>query len=146
MAGKATILLVEDDVGDAYFLKRVLDRVLANCALSIVSSHDEAVQYLVGEGKYADRVAHGMPSLILLDLWLAERSGLDFLQWLKGHPQHRVIPVVVYTQDVDPADLRRAYEMGANAVIRKRLSFDAALATMKTTARFWLEECQLVRE
>lgn len=141
MAGRTTILVVEDDPADAYFLEKAFDRVLANCAVHRVCDGEEARAYLQGLGKYAERSKYPLPSVILLDLRMPRMNGFEFLKWLREDANLKVIPAVVYSSSDNPADVRRAYEMGANSFLHKRLSMNAVQETMRSFARYWLEDC-----
>jgi CheY-like chemotaxis protein len=141
MAGRTTILVVEDDPADAYFLEKAFERILANCAVHRVCDGEEAKAYLQGVGKYADRKAFPLPSVILLDLRMPRMNGFEFIQWLRSEPELRIIPTVIYSSSENPSDIRKAYEMGANSFLHKRLSMNAVQETMRSFARYWLEDC-----
>ena len=141
MAGRATILIVEDDSADALFLEKAFERILANCAVQRATDGEDARAYLQGTGKYEDRRAYPLPSVILLDLRMPKMDGFQFLAWLRNDPNLKIIPAVVYSSSDNPADVRRAYEMGANSFLHKRLSMNATQETMRSFARYWLEDC-----
>lgn len=141
MAGRTTILVVEDDAADAYFVEKAFERILANCAVHRVCDGEEAKAYLQGTGKYADRRAFPLPSVILLDLRMPRMNGFEFLAWLRSDPNLKIIPTVVYSSSENPADVRKAYEAGANSFLHKRLSMNAVQETMRSFARYWLEDC-----
>jgi len=141
MAGRATILVVEDDPSDAYFLEKAFQRILANCAFHRVCDGEEAKTYLQGAEKYSDRRIFPLPSVILLDLRMPRMNGFEFLTWLRSDATLKIIPTVVYSSSENPADVRKAYEMGANSFLHKRLSMHAVQETMRSFARYWLEDC-----
>lgn len=141
MAGRATILVIEDDAADAYFLEKAFERVLANCGVHRVCDGEEARAYLAGTAKYADRRAYPLPSVILLDLRMPRMNGFEFLAWLRNEPELKIIPAVVYSSSENPLDVRKAYELGANSFLHKRLSMNAVQDTMRSFARYWLEDC-----
>src|ERR1041384_1071639 len=141
MAGRTTILIVEDDAADAYFLEKAFERILANCALHRVCDGEEARADLQGIGKYANRREFPLPSVILLDLRMPRMNGFEFLAWLRAQPELGILPTVVYSSSENPADIRKAYELGANSFLQKRLSMNAVHETMKSFARYWLEDC-----
>ena len=141
MASRATILIAEDDAADAYFLEKALERVLANCAVHRVTDGEQAKTYLQGIGQYGDRKVYPLPSVILLDLRMPRMNGFEFLAWLRSDPDLKIIPAVVYSSCDNPADIKRAYEMGANSFLHKRISMNAVQETMRSFARYWLEDC-----
>ena len=141
MASRTSILVVEDDSADAFFLEKAFQRILANCAVNRVGDGEEAKAFLQGVGKYADRRAFPLPSVILLDLRMPRMNGFEFLAWLRSDPALKIIPTVVYSSSENPADVRKAYEMGANSFLHKRLSMNAVHETMRSFARYWLEDC-----
>ena len=141
MASRTSILVVEDDSADAFFLEKAFERILANCVVQRVNDGEEAKAYLQGAGKYEDRRAFPLPSVILLDLRMPRMNGFEFLAWLRSDPALKIIPAVVYSSSENPADVRKAYEMGANSFLHKRLSMNAVQETMRSFARYWLEDC-----
>ena len=84
-----------------------------------------------------------MPSLLLLDLKLPRRSGLEVLQWLEGQPQLQPMVVVVLTSSRENADLRRAYALGANSYLVKPVDFDDLLQMVKTLNLYWMRMNEL---
>jgi CheY-like chemotaxis protein len=115
-----TILLVEDDSNDVLLLQRAFRRAGLTHALQVVTDGDQAVAYLTGQGQYNDRTAHPIPSLILLDLKLPRRSGLEVLAWLRGESSDvKKLPVIVLTSSRLSEDVDRAYALGANSYMAK---------------------------
>ena len=70
------ILFVEDDPNDALLLQRALQRVCGSVPLQRVAHGGEALAYLQGEGKYADRTAHPRPTLLIMDLKMPVMGGI----------------------------------------------------------------------
>lgn len=95
------ILIVEDDANDVLLLHRAFQKANIVVPLQTVSHGDDAVAYLAGEGVYADRERYPPPVLVLLDLKLPRRSGLEVLEWIRGQGGLRRLPVVVLTRS-DP--------------------------------------------
>jgi len=115
-----TILLVEDDSNDVLLLQRAFRRAGLMHALQIVTDGDQAVSYLNGDGEFADRQAHPLPALVLLDLKLPRRSGLEVLEWLRNQPENlKALPVIVLTSSRLSEDVDRAYGLGANSYMAK---------------------------
>jgi CheY-like chemotaxis protein len=130
--------LVEDNIDDVILIERAFEKARIVNPLHIVGDGDEALDYLGGRGKYRDRAAHPLPALILLDLKLPRRSGLDVLTWLRAEPSVKRIPVVVLTSSREGVDVDRAYELGVNSYLCKPVAFDALLEMIKTLKVYWL--------
>jgi len=87
-----TILLAEDDGNYALRLKGALKANGWKNPIQIVSNGREAIKYLQGEDKYADRTTYGFPSVMFLDIKMPRGTGFDVLLWVKGHPLFSVLP------------------------------------------------------
>ena len=133
-----TILLVEDNPDDVLLLKRAFKKAGLPHALQIASHGEEALDYLAGDGRYADRDKHPFPALMLLDLQLPRRSGHEVLEWLRAQDDLRRLPVVVLTSSREPTDINRAYDLGANSYLVKPVSFDALLEMVQVLERYWI--------
>ena len=113
------ILLVEDNEDDVFLTERAFAQAGCTNLLRVVMDGEEAVNYLAGEGKFADRAEHPFPSLILLDLKLPYRSGLEILSWMRSNGILGKTTVAVLTSSNEPNDLKRAYELGTNTYLVK---------------------------
>ena len=133
-----SILLVEDNEDDALLVQRSMRRAGANCGIERLVDGAAAVRYLAGEGEFADRNRFPLPSLILLDLKLPLKNGFEVLAWIRAQPGLRRIPVVVLTSSKEDADLKRAYDLGANSYLVKRIGMDATTELIQTLGLYWL--------
>src|SRR5437763_9063649 len=88
-----TILLVEDDENDSFFVRRGFKKAGVVNPMQIVRDGQEAINYLRGEGKFAQRDNFPLPDIILLDLKLPFVMGLDVLKWIRQ--QSDLSPIVV---------------------------------------------------
>lgn len=131
-----TILLIEDNGNDVVLIKRALAKAKVANPLALVPDGDEAVAYLAGAAAGADGT---VPGLILLDLKLPRRSGLEVLQWLRQQPRLQKIPVVALTSSREPGDINRAYELGVNSYLVKPANPDDLLTMVKALAQYWLQ-------
>jgi CheY-like chemotaxis protein len=142
MNDKASILVIEDDPNDLFFLKRAFSSLETDCAMQAVGDGAEAIDYLRGVDDYSDRQRFPIPTLILMDLKMPRVDGFEFLAWLRREPGLKMIPVVVFSSSNLPQDVKRAYELGANSFVVK-LQDNAALPEMlRTLAAYWLEICE----
>jgi CheY-like chemotaxis protein len=137
MIDNYTILLVEDDPNDVLFLKRALKKNGISNPISVLPDGDEAIAYLTGEGKYSDRHTYPFPKVIMLDLKMPRRGGLEVLEWLKEHPQYRVIPTLVLTSSKINEDVVKAYGLGANSYMVKPSNFEDLQQMIKVAYEYW---------
>lgn len=140
MKANVTILIVDDDADDAALLQAVAERNVLRTDVHTVSSVAAAQQFLTGAPPFADRNEFPRPAMILIDLRMPGQDGFELLRWLKSHPTLKTIPAVIYTWTDNPEDVRHAYELGANAVMRKRVSKAGTIAAMRSMFRYWLED------
>ena len=73
------ILLVEDNPDDVFFMQRAWKAGGLQNPLHVAEDGDQAIKYLAGEGTFADRNAHPLPCVVLLDLKLPGKNGLEVL-------------------------------------------------------------------
>lgn len=112
-----TILLVEDNPDDVLLTRLAFKQGGITHRLVVVFDGEQGVQYLKGEGSYADREQSPVPELILLDLGMPRMTGFEFLVWLRQEWKH--LPVIVLTDSLNPADVEHAYQAGANCFFIK---------------------------
>ena len=115
------VLLVEDDPGDVVIAREALKAAGLKTRLSVVSDGDEALAFLRRSGRH-ERARR--PDLVLLDLNLPGRSGLEVLAEVKSDPHLRRIPVVVLTTSGSAQDITRSYDLHANVYVAKPVDFD----------------------
>jgi CheY-like chemotaxis protein len=137
-AANQPILLVEDEENDVMLLQRAFRRAGMVNPLQVVRHGDDAVAYLEGTGEFADRAKYPLPVLVLLDLKLPRRTGLEVLEWVKERPGLKKIPIVVLTSSKNDSDVDRAYELGANSYLVKPVSFETLLELVKSLELYWL--------
>ena len=133
------MLIIEDDTNDILLLRRAFKRANFTIPFNIVTDGDEAISYLIGEGCYSDRLTYPYPSLILLDLKLPKRSGLEVLTWLKTQPLLRRIPVIVLTSSQENQDVDQAYEAGASSYLIKPVTFSELESTISVLNQYWID-------
>ena len=132
------ILLVEDNPDDAMLIERAIRKANLSAPLYKVEDGQAAVDYLSGTGVYADRVQHPLPTLILLDIKLPKRSGLEVLQWIRSVPQLARLVVVMLTSSREHKDIDQAYARGANSYLVKPIGPTQMLDLVKTLGLYWL--------
>lgn len=137
-----SVLLVEDDLNDIFLVKRAFKLARVKNPLQVVTDGQEAVSYLKGDGKYADREQFPLPKLMVMDIKMPRRSGFEVLEWIKGNPGPlKRIPIVIVSSSEDPSDINRAYELGANAYMVKPVDYRAVEHLFEAITQYWGLEC-----
>jgi CheY-like chemotaxis protein len=135
------IVVVEDDPDDRHLLTRAFKKLGSSVPLRFACDGDEAVALLSAVTSSAD---HPMrPVVILLDLKLPRRSGLEVLTWVKAQPALRRIPVVILTSSRDQTDLKQAYDLGANSFLVKPSQPQALHRLIEHVNAYWLGHNEL---
>ena len=129
------VLLVEDDPGDVLLAKEAFEQSPAPCHLHVAGDGEEAIGFLRRTGHHEEAPR---PGLILLDLNLPGRSGLDVLAEIKADGNLATIPVVVLTTSQDPEDIRRSYQLHTNAYLTKPPGFDRFIEAIRKTGEYFL--------
>ena len=138
MAKSFPILLAEDNADDAFFIQRAFHTAEIRHPLFTVGDGQQAIDFLSGPGRYADRAVYPMPHLVLADLKMPGVSGFDLIQWMRNNPSTKLVPVVVLSSSALPQDVNRAYALGANAYMVKPADARALDRVFRTMAEFWL--------
>jgi len=128
------ILLVEDNPGDIRLAREALTESKLNNNLSVVMDGAEAIKYLKGEGKYSDSTR---PDIILLDLNLPKKSGVEVLQEIKSDDDLKYIPVVILTSSKAEEDIFKTYNLHANCFISKPVDMIQFIHVVKSIEDFW---------
>ncbi len=132
------ILLVEDNPQDAELTIRAFKKHNLANHLFLVEDGAEALDFIFGRGKYAEREGGHQPKIILLDLKLPKVNGLEVLRALKKDNRTRTIPVVVVTSSSEDPDIQAAYDLGANSYVVKPVEFGAFTEVMSRIGFYWL--------
>ena len=133
--GNKPVVYVEDEPNDAFLMRIVLEKSGVDHPLIILENGQAAIDYFAGLG------SEEVPCLLLLDLNLPRRSGLEVLQWLRKQPRFVRLPVVVFTSSEHERDRMRAQELGANDYIVKTASLEQLTSLVKMFHERWLKSC-----
>ena len=132
------ILLAEDDPNDVLLIQRAFQRNHVANPVQVVRDGEEALAYLSGQAPFADRERHPLPVLLLMDLKMPRKSGLEVLAWVRHQPGLKRLPIIVLTSSNQSPDINRAYELGANSYLVKPAGFDSLLDLVKNLDMYWL--------
>jgi CheY-like chemotaxis protein len=134
-----TILVAEDEENDVFFIKQAFEEVGILNPLQVAQDGKEAMDYLSGNGGYADRERFPLPCLTLLDLKLPRVMGLEVLKWMREQPELRNLIVLILTSSRLEPDIEMAYQLGANAYLVKPSSPRELREIATGIKQFWLE-------
>lgn len=133
------ILLAKDNEDYALLFQHALRTARIQANLLIVRDGKEAVDYLAGAEPYADRTKHPFPKLVLLDLKMPRMDGFEVLCAVRQRLGFTRLPVIVLTHSNNPADIRRAYELGATSYFQKPDSLEGLDEMIHVLHAYWLK-------
>jgi CheY-like chemotaxis protein len=134
----AHILLIEDNPMDVELTLDAFHEAKLLNTIQVASDGLQALDYLFGRGKYADRNAFPMPNLILLDLKLPGIDGFEVLRQVKSTPILKRLPIVILTSSKEEGDRALSYDRGANSYLVKPVSFEGFLGVVQQIEGYWL--------
>ena len=144
MAGRGApepvVLVVEDDPGDVMMIREAFEESKQHGELYAVGDGKQALNFLRRAGGFTNAPR---PGLILLDLSLPGRDGLEILAEVKTDADLLTIPVVVLTSSRSPEDIRRCYSLHANAYVTKPKDFDGISEVIRQIAVCFLDLIEL---
>lgn len=138
MTKAAHILLVEDNSMDIELTLDAFHEAKLLNTIYVVKSGLEALDYLLGKGKYSDRQEYPLPNLVLLDLKLPGIDGFEVLEKIKSTPVLKRLPVVILTSSKEEGDRALSYDRGANSYLVKPVSFEGFLGIVREINGYWL--------
>jgi CheY-like chemotaxis protein len=130
-----SVLLVEDDPNDVVLIRRAFQQASFEPSLTVIQDGDAAITYL---RELLENENQPLPELILLDLKLPRRSGLEVLEWLRQQPRLKRLLVVALTASRESSDVNHAYEVGINSYLVKPITFEELVDLVNLIDRYWL--------
>jgi two-component system response regulator len=132
------ILLVEDNPDDVKLTLRALKK--SNILNDVIVAEDgvEALDYLLGTGKFSGRDTSILPQVVLLDLKMPRMDGLEVLHRIRADERTKLLPVVVLTTSSEEKDRVESYKLGANSYIRKPVDFNQFAEAVLQLGLYWL--------
>ncbi len=130
------VLLAEDSLADAEMAMDALAEAhLANPVVHVEDGVD-CLDYLYMRGAWAGR-GPGDPAVVLLDIKMPRKNGLDVLTEMRSDERMRRIPVVILSSSREETDLARSWDLGVNAYVIKPVDVDQFFEAVRTLGRFW---------
>lgn len=128
---KGVVLIVDDNEDDIELMRLAFEKAKAPCAVMAVHDGNECIEYLSGQGKFADRKQFPTPLLVLLDLNMPRLNGFEVLAWIQKHTESTFPLVITLSYSHLEGDIRRAYELGTSAFIAKPVDLDGSVSLVK---------------
>lgn len=126
------VLYAENDENDAFLMQRAFKKAGLGSPLHIVMDGNEAIRYLSDFTSDASSQLNAVPRLILLDLNLPQKTGLEVVKWIREQPAMRDVIVLVFTSSTLERDIRSAYVLGANGYLVKPASSEKLVELVST--------------
>ncbi len=131
-------MVVDDDPNDLILIERAFRAIGVKDPVHTVNGGEEAIAYMMGEGKYADREKYAYPTFITTDLKMPGADGFAVLEHLQKNPEWAVIPTVVLTSSRDLDDIHKCYILGASSFHVKPSSPAALRHQLQVLHDYWL--------
>ncbi len=131
------ILLIEDGLMDARATIEALKSGNIKHRLTLVRDGEEAIEFLLQRDRFSKAPR---PDLILLDLMLPKKSGMEVLSDIRGDLMLKDIPVVVLTASDAGEDRVKCQLMDVDSFINKPVNLEKFLSVVKQLKRFWLDD------
>jgi CheY-like chemotaxis protein len=142
MDSDIVILVAEDDPNDVTLLELAIRKNGITAPVNVVHDGEEAVEYLEGKGRYADRQKYPFPSVIITDVKMPRRDGLEVVEWVRQHPRCSVMPIVMLSGSRIEQDVLKAYKLGANSYFTKPGTLDQLTELIRLAFDYWTK-CEL---
>ena len=125
------VLYVEADAEHRELLRAAAKGCQVKFALAMADSLYDAIDYLGGQGKYADRVRYPLPTFALVDYTLASFKGTELARWIKKQSKLSRLPVVMFSGRTEIHQMAECYAAGADYYIRKPQRFEDLCAAWR---------------
>ena len=132
-----TILIAEDDPNDVMLLELAIRKNGITNPVKVVRDGEEAIEYLEGKGQYKDRERFPFPSVIISDVKMPRRNGLEVVEWVRRHPTCSIIPIVMLSGSRIQNDVLSAYRLGANSYFTKPSTLHELSELLKLSFEYW---------
>lgn len=137
------ILLIEDNPADVEITIEAFRRSQRGNRVSVCRDGEEALDFIFQRARFSRPGAAPRPDLILLDLNLPRKSGLEIIAQVKANDALKDIPVIILTTSDRNEDVTRCYQLGANSYLTKPVQFDDCVKLIADIQQYWLELSKL---
>ncbi len=141
MRARNFLLVAEDDDDDRFLMQNIFKELNYDIPLEFVYNGVELIEYLDKVKSNKDGMHY--PSLILLDLNMPKMDGRQALHKLKGDPEYKKLPVIIFSTTKNQAEIKKCYELGANSYIIKPSTYELLSKTIDSIRNYWLATVSL---
>ena len=134
---KHVILIVEDDEDDYFLITNSMQHSEFDCDVRWVKDGEEAMNYLLRQNEWQDPLKSPIPSLILLDINMPKKNGLEVLQEMKKNPALKNLFTVIFTSSKNKDNILSAYSLGANSYIQKPSQIEKFKTGIQMILEYW---------
>jgi CheY-like chemotaxis protein len=132
------ILVAEDNAEDAFLLKHAFAKAGFGSPVRFVSDGEQVMDYLQGEGEYADRARFPFPALLLLDIKMPRLNGFEVLTLIRQDPRFKRLVVIVLTSSDREQDVNQAFDLQANSYLLKPARPEMMPEVLNQIRGYWL--------
>ncbi len=108
------LIITDDDLDDQILLKEAIEDFEYVPAISILSDGCQLIAALQNDTQ---------PDLVLLDLNMPNKNGIDCLMEIRANKAFNQLPIIIFSTSKDAHDIDAAYENGANLFFSKPCTF-----------------------
>jgi CheY-like chemotaxis protein len=134
---RGSILVADDDPIYASFLRSAIARTMPTTPIIHVEDGEEVIRILSSETQLGEQKSNLAPGVLLLDLQMPKKNGLEVLEWIKTQPSLQTLPVIVISNTEGGASVDRAYELGAKGCLAKPCG-RSGLQQLAEVLKVWL--------
>ena len=130
-------LVAEDNPNDLELLMHSVRNSGLRVDVKVATDGEEAIEYLLGKGKFADRANYPFPDVVVLDLKMPRIDGLQVLRWLRQHPQFADLPTIMLSGSGLEKDVQEAYKLGVSTYFTKPYNLEQLREVVKVMIDYW---------
>lgn len=137
------VLLADDDAADRKAAMHALEMAGIGGQVHVVRDGEETLNYLFRRNEYSDPARSPRPDLMLLDLNMPRRTGLQVLKELRGVPELHRIPVVILAASNAEKEVARSYDLGCHSFVTKPVMVDEFIEAAERLIMSWFQQVRI---
>lgn len=134
------LLRIDDNPDDLLLFQLAWEKTLAANPVHCTGTCKEGIEYLEGQGRFADRRAFPLPALVIIDMRLPDGNASHFLRWIRSHAKFKKLVVIVLSGTAQQDQVNEAYRSGANSFLLKSANSRQLDAIVRLIQTYWLRQ------